>query len=341
MPWALLLVLLAGIPVLVLALAALFLPGRRGTGRRPRLARSLWAAALVLLVGSWLAGHLAVAASAEVLVSPFSGPAVSAAAFLLLGAALLGAEALLDAAAAARTRSVTVEAESGAEVGAESAADTATEGPTTSRALPARAVAVPAFLVKGAAAAAVVLLVAGPLAGLAAWSAHNVLQSTAAPAGTASAGSASAGSAGTGTPAAGPAAGTDAADAAAGDGALGVSRLLQPGRATALPATAIDRGEGPEQARTLVISAQDNGGFAASLMRGSGTTLDALSAIASARPSSGPRARNPSGWTTPSTAHSAPSSPPSSPARAWIRASSWRNSASASWCSRPRTARPS
>lgn len=288
-PWALLLALLAGVPVLVLALTALFLPGRRGTGRRPRLARSLWAAALVLLAGSWLAGHLAVAASAEVLVSPFSGPAVSAAAFLLLGTALLGAEALLDAAAAARTRSVTVDAEPGPESGIEPAADTATDGPTTSRTLPARGVAVPAFLVKGAAAAAVVLLVAGPLAGLAAWSAHNVLQTTAAPAGTAAAGSASTGAAGTGAagagaPTDGPAAGTDAANAAAGDGALGVSRLLQPGRATALPATAIDRGEGPEQTRTLVISAQDNGGFAASLMRGSGTTLDALSAIASARP---------------------------------------------------------
>lgn len=249
-PWALLLALLLGLPVLLLALAALFLPGRHGTSRRPRLARSLWAGALVMLAGGWLAGHVATGASADVLVTPFTGPTVSAAVFALLGAALLGAEALLDAA----------------------------DG--TGDAALARTI-----LIRGTAIAATALLLAAPLAGLAAWAAHNVLQSdppalaTAAggdpaagtTADTADAGSIAGATAGTGTD----------PDASA---ALGSRRLVQAGKARTLPATAIDRGEGPEQTRTLVISAQENGTFAAALMRGAGTRLDDLSTIASARP---------------------------------------------------------
>ncbi len=38
----------------------------------------------LILAGGWLAGHVATGASAEVLVTPFTGPAVSAAAFTLL-----------------------------------------------------------------------------------------------------------------------------------------------------------------------------------------------------------------------------------------------------------------
>ncbi len=75
-PWALLLALLIGLPVLLLAMAALFLPGRRAL-----VARWLWAAAVLMLAGGWLAGHVATGASANVLVTPFTGPAVSAAAF--------------------------------------------------------------------------------------------------------------------------------------------------------------------------------------------------------------------------------------------------------------------
>jgi GT2 family glycosyltransferase len=236
-PWALLLALVLGVPVLFLALAALFLPGRNGTGRRPRLARSLWAGATLMLAGGWLAGHVATGASADVLVTPFPGPAVSAAAFALLGAALFGAEALLDAAAA-----------------------------------PSPAPRARKLVVRGAALAATTLLLAGPLAGLTAWAAHNVLQ----PAVPAVAADSADPSAGAGVD---PLPGADSADA----GALGTSRLVQASKGRTLPATAIDRGEGPEQARTLVISAQENGSFAASLMRGAGTRLDALSAVASAR----------------------------------------------------------
>ena len=99
-----------------------------------------------------------------------------------------------------------------------------------------------------------ILLLAGPVAGLTVWTAQNVL------------------------PQAAPAAGT------AGTDSLGATRLVQPAEPRTLPATAIDRGEGPEQSRTLIISTGENGTFDAALMRGAGTTLDSLSTIAAARP---------------------------------------------------------
>ncbi|MCX6497743.1 MAG: glycosyltransferase family 2 protein [Arthrobacter sp.] len=235
-PWALLLALLLGLPVLLLALGALFLPGRNASLRRRRLARGLWAAATLMLAGGWLAGHVVTGVGAEVMVTPFTGPAVSAAAFALQGAALLGADALLDAAKA------------------------------SAAAEPDRKSLARRILVGGTAVTATVLLLAGPLAGLAAWAAQNVLQSASSPAAVASD------------------AGAGSAAATAGDGALGPRRLVQASSARTLPATAIDRGEGPEQARTLVISAREDGTFAASLERGAGTRLDALAAVASARP---------------------------------------------------------
>lgn len=214
-PWALLLALLLAVPVLLLSVAALFLPGKRsGT------ARALWVAALIILAGGWLAGHVATAATADMLVTPFTGPAVSAAGFTLLAAALIGAERLLDAA----DRSASQNAR--------------------------RRVAL-----RTATAVATVILLAGPLAGMTVWSAQNILR---------------------------PAAATQAADSAAGP-SLGTPRLVEAGSARTLPATAIDRGTGPEQARTLLISTHENGTFDASLMRGAGTTLDSLSAIAAAR----------------------------------------------------------
>nr|WP_307857004.1 glycosyltransferase family 2 protein [Pseudarthrobacter albicanus] len=222
-PWALLLALLCGVPVLLLALAAMFLPGRPVPGRSSRVARCLWGAALLMLAGGWLAGHVATGAGTDVLVTPFTGPAVSAAAFALLGAALIGAEGLLDSAGRAAGAAL------------------------------ARKV-----LIRTTAAAAMVLLFAGPLAGLTVWAAQNLLQ-----------------------PAAASSAGTAAS--AAGTGGLGTPRLVQPAKARTLPATAIDRGDGPEQARTLVISAGGNGSYQGSVMRGAGTTLDALSTIAAAR----------------------------------------------------------
>lgn len=225
-PWALLLALLIGAPVLLLAISALFLPGRRA-----RVARSLWAAAVLTLTGGWLAGHLATGAGADVLVTPFAGPAVSAAAFAVLGAALIGAESLLDSADRAA-------------------------GAATARRILIRAIAVTAM----------VLLLAGPLAGLTVWAAQNLLQPTAPVAAAADKSSA------------------EGSPTVATAGSLGTPRLVQPVKSRTLPATAIDRGEGPEQSRTLLISTGENGAYDAALMRGAGTTLDSLSTIAASRP---------------------------------------------------------
>lgn len=227
-PWALLLALLIGLPVVLLAVAALFLPGRA-----PRSARALWAAALMVLAGGWLSGQVATGVSANVLVTPFTGPAVSAAAFAILGASLIGAAGLLDAAdrAAAATMGRKV-------------------------------------LTRATAVTAMILLLAGPLAGLTVWAAQNVLPQATEAAGMPGAERAF-GLAGTDSP---------------GTASLGAWRLVQPAESRTLPATAIDRGEGPERARTLIISTGENGTFDAALMRGAGTTLDALSTIAAARP---------------------------------------------------------
>jgi hypothetical protein len=117
------------------------------------------------------------------------------------------------------------------------------------------------------------LVLAGSLAGMAAWSARNLLRPAAVTAG------------GTDAPGAGLAgAGTAASDAARSDApGLGTARLVEPVNPRTLPATAIDRGTGPEQTRTLLVSTGENGTFDAALMRGAGTTLDNLSAVASAR----------------------------------------------------------
>jgi GT2 family glycosyltransferase len=215
MPWAQLLVFVVAAPVLLLAVAGIFLPGARAG-----IARSLWVAATVALAGGWLAGQMATGMNADTMVTPFPGPAVSAAAFALLGAGLLGAEQLLNR------------------------ADLAVAGSGKHK-----------LALRSATAVGMVLLVAGPLAGMAAWSAQNLLRPSAV---------------GPSTP-------------PASDGPLGTPRLVEAAGQRILPATAIDRGTGTEQSRTLLISTRDDGTYDASLMRGAGTTLDSLSAIASAR----------------------------------------------------------
>ncbi len=227
-PWALLLALLIAVPVLVLAVAGLLIPGNRAMA-----ARSFWVAGVIALAGGWLASHVATGINAENLVTPFTGPAVSAAAFALLAAGILGAEQLLA-------------------IARKSAAAGSGKRRT---------------VIRAAAGVGMVILLAGPLAGMAAWSAQNLLR-----------------------PATAAAAGTGTADAGAPDvqdsgaaGLLGTPRLVEPANPRTLPATAIDRGTGPEQTRTLLITTRDNGTFDASLMRGAGTTLDSLSTIAAAR----------------------------------------------------------
>ncbi|HYH77635.1 MAG TPA: glycosyltransferase family 2 protein, partial [Arthrobacter sp.] len=167
-----------------------------------------------------LASHVATAVNADMMVPPFTGPPVSAAGFALLGAALIGAERLLDSADRAFTAS-------------------------TPRKI----------VVRSGVALATVLLLAGPLAAMAAWSAQNLLR---------------------------PATAAVLPQDAVGE-PLGVPRLVEAADPRTLPATAVDRGTGPEQTRTLLISTSEDGTFNASLMRGAGTTLDSLSAVASAR----------------------------------------------------------
>ena len=221
-PWALLLALLVGVPLLALAVAALFVPLRVHPDRRGRVARVLWAVALLALAGGWLAAHVATGAGAQALVVPFTGPAVSAAVFALLAAAVIGGDGLLTLAGSGPDSQLRARG---------------TRGATAAR--------VTAVLV-------LVLLLAGPLAGLAAWTVQNVVQP---------------------------------ADATmqAGTAHLGTPRLVGPTDPRVLPATAVDRGEGPEQTRTLLISTGEDGTYSATLMRGRGTTLDSLSAIAAAR----------------------------------------------------------
>ncbi|MFF1884005.1 glycosyltransferase [Pseudarthrobacter sp. NPDC058196] len=226
-PWALLLALFIAVPVLLVAIVGLFVPGRP-----VRAARWFWVAALVSLACGWLTSHVATGINADSLVTPFPGPAVSAASFALLSAAVLGAGQVMSA--------------------VDSRSAVASKATTAARA--------------GLAVGLVVLL-AGPLAGMAAWSGQNLLRPAAA------------------APASAPAApgGTPAPFGSGTGGALGAPRLVEAANARSLPATAIDRGTGPEQTRTLLISTSDDGTYKASLMRGSGTTLDTLSAIASAR----------------------------------------------------------
>lgn len=136
-PWALALALLLGAPLLLLSIAALFVPGRRS-----RVTRFLWAGALLHLAWAWLAGHVATGVDGNLLVAPFTGPAVSAAGFAFLGAALIGADNLFQL------------------------KTTAEHGRPVRRAA-----------VRIVSAAATLLLIAGPLASMGLWATQNVLGS--------------------------------------------------------------------------------------------------------------------------------------------------------------------
>ncbi|PYI68406.1 glycosyl transferase [Arthrobacter livingstonensis] len=63
---------------------------------------------------------------------------------------------------------------------------------------------------------------------------------------------------------------------------LAGASLVAPVAAGTIPATAADRGTGPEASRTIVLRVLPGGGVQAILMQGAGTTLDAMSIIASA-----------------------------------------------------------
>ncbi|MCG2620593.1 glycosyltransferase family 2 protein [Arthrobacter sp. I2-34] len=215
-PWALLFALLTAIPVLLLAAAALFLPGRGAA-----LARTSWLGALIALAAGWAAGLVATAAAPGAVVTPFPGPFVSLALFLLAVAALVAADrGLPRLAALGRKR------------------------PRAARA---------------AAATIVVVLAAGPVANLAQWLLPQF---------------------------AGYAQAEDGGQRQLED--FGTRMLVGPSGVRTLPATAADRGTGPEQTRSLVLGAGQAGSVTASVMHAGGTTLDQLSAVYSARTLAGP-----------------------------------------------------
>ncbi|WP_432264396.1 glycosyltransferase [Arthrobacter crystallopoietes] len=63
---------------------------------------------------------------------------------------------------------------------------------------------------------------------------------------------------------------------------FGAEMQLEPGQARILPATATDRGTGPERTRSLVLSSE-SGSISAAVMHSGGTTMDQLSPIYAAR----------------------------------------------------------
>lgn len=224
-PWALILAILVGAPVVLLAVAALFVPGKRAT-----LVRVFWLVALGTLASNWLVGHVATGVNNDVIVGPFTGPAVSVAMMMFLGAALLGAEKIFAGAAGRNTDGARWR-------------------------LPLR---------RTASGAVVMVLIAGPLAAMTAWAGNNIAERPV-----------------TGSQPAAQGGASDNPDTP--PGSLGAARLVWPVESSTLPATAVDRGTGPERTRTLVITSGEQGAYTSSLMRDAGTTLDTLSTIASAR----------------------------------------------------------
>ncbi len=199
-------IIVVGAPVLIGAVLALLLPLRRAA-----MARVLWLVALLALAGVYASAFIAVAFDGVTLVTPFSGPAVSLAFFALLGAALLGFDAV---------------------------ARRAWDGsPRTTREQHRVA--------KATATVLSVLLVAAPLASLGLWTVQQF--------------------------------------SGAGDKpALSGPFLTHAATTGTIPATAADRGTGPEASRTIVMNVLPDGGVHVALMQGSGTTLDAMSTIATA-----------------------------------------------------------
>ena len=89
-PWALVLALLVGAPLIAVAAAALFTP------RCAAAARMAWLLSISALLLGGASAYLATGSSATALVTPFTGPLVSAAVFGQLCAALLAMDALLS-----------------------------------------------------------------------------------------------------------------------------------------------------------------------------------------------------------------------------------------------------
>ncbi|MDJ0312397.1 glycosyltransferase family 2 protein [Arthrobacter sp. H35-D1] len=208
--WLWVVAIFIGAPVVLAAAAALVLPLRRaGT------VRALWLVALLALAATYAGKFIAVAFDGATLVTPFSGPALSLAFFALLGAALLGFDAVYRRAYSPQPK--------------------IRDSAGRQRHRVARTMAITMSVV----------LVAAPLASLGLWGAQQLSTNQQGP-------------------------------------ALTGAFLPQAVTAGTIPATAADRGAGPEASRTIVLAVMPDGGVHATLMQGAGTTLDATSGIAAA-----------------------------------------------------------
>ncbi|WP_170835456.1 glycosyltransferase family 2 protein [Arthrobacter alpinus] len=210
--WTWVAVAVIGAPVIVGAAVALVLPLRRSN-----TVRAFWLVALLALAAAYATKFIAVAFDGVTLVTPFSGPAISVAFFALLGAAILGLDAV-------HTRAWHP-----------SYAGTAGNPDTVQHHRTAKTMAT---LLS-------VILVAAPVASLGLWATQQLSEQPGVP-------------------------------------ALTGSFLPHGVTAGTIPATAADRGTGPEASRTIVLTVMTDGGVQASLMQGAGTTLDAMSTIATA-----------------------------------------------------------
>ena len=244
-PWAMAAALVIGGPVVLLAAAALFLPGARTVG-----VRVFWLLAVVALGLAALVPLVPVAMGPAELVGGFPGPFVSVASLGFLAAALSG-----------------LPGEGGAPPGLR----------------PQSGVGLCAL--RGAGGA---VLLAGPLLSAALWVVPQVASSSEVIAGPMGVAGDTADATGGGIDGGVDGVGTDGVDDDSTTD-FGARVDLRSVPARPLPATAADRGSGPEQTRTLVITVDDDddadayGGVSASVMRGSGTTLDALNPLYAAR----------------------------------------------------------
>lgn len=91
-PWALVAAALVGGPAILLAAAALFIPGR-GTA----MSRGLWLLGIAALLLTTALSFVAVAVGSSALITPFTGPLVSVLTLAMAGAAVIGGDKALAA----------------------------------------------------------------------------------------------------------------------------------------------------------------------------------------------------------------------------------------------------
>src|SRR6185312_5633438 len=211
-PWALVVALVVGTPLVLLSLIGLLRRGRRGA-----IGRAGWLAGLLALTAGYAVQAIPFATSAGHPVAPFSGPFVSVFALGVLLAAVAGLDWMRSIRHHGGRRLVQA--------------------------------------VRPAFAGAVVLVLASATVAGALWLVPR---------------------------AATPGPGVEATD-------FGLGQSVVPVPARTLPATAADRGSSPLQDRTLVLAPEgQDGGMSATLMTGTGMSLDQLSAVSTASSLTGP-----------------------------------------------------